>query len=611
MTQKSQEYHNERMRNLANVGKKLNESSESTQRTLIDYIKSDEGFSYGIIKENHEYIIKKSTSSKDVLNESDFVYINGIQDKKKYSEKHLGEAQKSRLILVKSLNEAFSSKPIINESNEVINESVQIEVSDPLSFISGVLSKNKSKINESFDSKLKENIKKHTSGFKATDLNESLANSMRKSMQLINEGPEDVKSDIDRAITALDNLETKTDEVPQAEPTPEPASEVNTEPTQEQPIETPEQTDLSTEPVDSADAEPTDLPDATEPTQEEPVSDTPSETDTEQDNAITKEIEKLVGKLTYDVRNAELTPEQTNSFLKSILTSFENELVGLDPNQKKELVKKINEPEPNTEQSTEAPADIQQESFEDTDVAGQESEYLDGETQACDECGTFEAYSKSKGYDTLDESSPIEKGYVISGYIDGYKNGKNDGDFKAIGKHLSPEVIKELAEYGHDEYLKEAEIYSSNMDSEIEPGQPIEGEIKEDTDFDGDDFDNMSDDEKEELFQEWLRMKRGFGNKKQVDFAPNGQTLGVVSPNKSNDVNETIELGKEKKEKADVEPKDKTLTEAKLRSFIRNVLDECISGKKSTINESAIKQSPNLQKIESYVKDQFKALTKK
>ena len=610
MTQKSQEYYNERMRNLANVGKKLNESSESTQRTLIDYIKSDEGFSYGIIKENHEYIIKKSTSSKDVLNESDFVYINGIQDKKKYSEKHLGEAQKSRLILVKSLNEAFSSKPIINESNEVINESVQIEVSDPLSFISGVLSKNKSKINESFDGKLKENIKKHTSGFKATDLNESLANSMRKSMQLINEGPEDVKSDIDRAITALDNLETKTDEVPQAEPTPEPASEVNTEPTQEQPIETPEQTDLSTEPVDSADAEPTDLPDATEPSQE-PTPDTPIETDNEQDNAITKEIEKLVGKLTYDVRNAELTPEQTNSFLKSILTSFENELVGLDPNQKKELVKKINEPEPNAEQSTEVPTDIQQESFEDTDVAGQESEYLDGETQACDECGTFEAYSKSKGYDNLDESSPIEKGYVISGYIDGYKNGKNDGDFKQVGRHLTPEVIKELAEYGHDEYLKEAEIYSSNMDSEIEPEQPIEGEIKEDTDFDGDDFDNMSDEEKEELFQEWLRMKRGFGNKKQVDFAPNGQTLGVVSPNKSNDVNETIELDKEKKEKSDVEPKDKTLTEAKLRSFIRNVLDECISGKKSTINESAIKQSPNLQKIESYVKDQFKALIKK
>lgn len=601
MTQKSQEYYNERMRNLANFGKKINESSESSmQRTLIDYIKSDEGFSYGIIKENHEYIIKKSTSNKDVLNESDFVYINGIKDKKKYSEKHLGEAQKNRLILVKSLNEAFSSKPIINESKEVVNESVQVDVSDPLSFISGVLSKNKANINESYNDKLKENIKKHSSSFKATDLNESLANSMRKTMQLITESPDDVKSDIDKAISALDNLETKTDEVPQTEPTPTPEPETVTEPAQEQPTETPDQTqedqpDLTTEPLDSTDEVPADT---TEPVAE-PTPDATPEADTEQDAAITKEIEKLVGKLTYDVRNAELSPEQTNSFLKSILTSFENELVNLDPNQKKELVKKINEPEPNSEQSTEAPADIQQESFEETDVAGQESEYEDGETQGCDECGTFEEYSKSKGYDTLDESSPIEKGYVISGYVDAYKNGKNDGDFKAISKHLSPEVIKELAEYGHDEYIKEAEIYSSNMDAEVEPEQPIEGEIKEETEIDGDDYDHLTDEEKEWIVKEYLRMKMGFGDKKplNINFAPNGQSLGVVSPTNTNNTSESID--------------DKSLTEAKLRSFVRNVLDECVSGKKSQINESAIKQSPNLQKIESFVKQQFKAMTKK
>lgn len=680
MKNNSQEYYNERLKSLANFGKKINESSESIQRTLVDVERSNEGIAYGIIKESHKYIIKKSTSNKpdNQLNESDFVYINGSQNKTLYTYGQLAEAEKNRNMYIMSMNEAFSIKPTIDESaKEVIVESVKPMTDNPLGFLSSVISKNKSKINESTETKLKDSIQKHNGSFKNKSIiGEDVISSVRKTMNLLTEDvntEDNVDTDINKALDALSNLEDKTSTEETAPITEPEVAEPNTEapvenaPVEEPVIDTPEiPTDVTAE-----------MPSEDVPTEETPIEDVPAEDtgdvpaevpteDNADDASLTKEIEKLVGKLTYNVRQAELSPEETNSFLKSILKSFESELAGLDVNQKKELSRKITD----TEVPTEETPEVQTEGFdEESDDESQD--------EPCGECGDFDSYSKSMGYDSLDEASPIEKGYVISGYVDAYKGGKNDGDFKAISRHLSPEVVSELAEYGHDDYAKEAEFYQGQEEEGGDQELPCEGcgDVKE-SEEPIESFDSLSDDEKAELFQMYLEKKNSITESEEnKSFAPNGQVLGVVSPNKgiteSVDKKPSAGLSKEKKSEIDsksinegmmqpsgvkgdfVKLKDdskmhkiksvkgykppksdftyiytfedlgddefytqedidnSSVNEAKLREFIRGVLDECASGKKSPINESTIKQSEKLQKVANYVKSKYSELSNK
>lgn len=587
MKNNSQDFYNERMRNLAKFGVSSKQISESTQRTLVgEPIRSMDGTAYGIIKENHNYIIKKSTSQKENLCESDFTYINGIQNKTQYTYPSLGDADKNRNMFVKTINEAYCPNSTKNEEpKEMISESVISEkIEDSVGFLSTLLSKKKSEINESWGNKFKDTVKKHSVQGKQQIIGEDVVSSHRKMMNMINEDvqPDDeqdgVDSEIDKAIDALNNLDNKTGESETQEPAPAPAEQAQPEPEANVETPTPDETeDLTTDNTSdvAADAEPT--PDETPAPEDATPTDTT--TDNPEDAELTKELEKLVGKIGYNARKANLTPEETSSYLKSILSSFEGDIAGLDPNQKKELTKKIMSSEDTTEQ------DVQTEAF---DVNNEESE--DADEMECGECGSFDAYSKSLGYDSLDEASPIEKGYVISGYIDAYKNGKNDGDFATISKHLTPEVVNELAEYGHDDYAKEAEIYSSEqpegdndeISKEIEKELECEGcgSQVDEASNDIKDFNSLSDDEKSEAFQMYLQKKAGLTENKKEDmgFAKN-ETIGVVKPTSVN--------------------------EEKLKSFIKNVLKECVSGKKSVINESAIKQSPNLAKIEAYVKQEY------
>ena len=113
---KSKEDFYSRLRELSNINKSVNE--ELTMGTLINFEKSNDGISYGVIKENHHYIIKKSITEGDNLHSADFTYIGGVQNKNEYNYKTISEAEKQRNLMIMSLNEAFSLGGIYTKKNK-------------------------------------------------------------------------------------------------------------------------------------------------------------------------------------------------------------------------------------------------------------------------------------------------------------------------------------------------------------------------------------------------------------------------------------------------------------------------------------------------------------
>ena len=108
-----------RLNQLADTKTVRVEQSSRIMGTLIDYKRGEDGVSYGIIKENHNYYIKKG-GLKQNPDSSDFSYIGGIENKHRYQYKSLSDADKNRNMLLHSINEAYStsfSKKKINENN--------------------------------------------------------------------------------------------------------------------------------------------------------------------------------------------------------------------------------------------------------------------------------------------------------------------------------------------------------------------------------------------------------------------------------------------------------------------------------------------------------------
>ena len=72
-----------RLQKLAGI--KIITESEEPKNSLANLEfnqKGADGITYGVVKENSQYFIKKTTSqAKGTLNESDFVYIGGLANK--------------------------------------------------------------------------------------------------------------------------------------------------------------------------------------------------------------------------------------------------------------------------------------------------------------------------------------------------------------------------------------------------------------------------------------------------------------------------------------------------------------------------------------------------
>jgi hypothetical protein len=121
----SEEAYFQRLQNLAEVKKVINKTS--TLGSLIDYQKASDGVYYGIVKENHNYYIKKAVTSKtpDV---TDFTYIGGLENVLSHQYKSLSEADKNRNMILGSINE--SSKYVLNPKKNkiVLSESAKEEI---------------------------------------------------------------------------------------------------------------------------------------------------------------------------------------------------------------------------------------------------------------------------------------------------------------------------------------------------------------------------------------------------------------------------------------------------------------------------------------------------
>jgi len=842
----SKESFYKRLRELSDVKSAVKETNQGAQGTLIDFNRSNDGTAYGVVKESHHYFIKKSTSQGEKLNETDFVYIGGLQNKNEYRYESLGEAEKQRNFYVQSLNEAFSLQP--KKSADQTNKStIPEKIENPYKYIKGRISENKKANKENLENKFKSTLKENTEQIKKRTglMPETAEHAIKKALGKLNE--EEILATADSKIKDVDRLDNKTnfekgqstalnqddnqkkadkaqakDSVPAKPKTKgsiavnasdkplkegeslivadsqiiagdSPANEINqkhepaqapindenakkeadkhdakgkgstvdnkpkeesetedvvaegkamstedslqkdadvianskkvtekpkapynsynqpdkgqkekkgtplkTEPSRKDVVAEPlkkdvvaeadefwkKSTDQKEKDIITADSKEkqtdavanktkTDLPKKhgkseivadskekpkdsvvnktktnlpnpvfeaekkikegedliTADSQENPEDSVANKTEVdlpnpiyeddkvnkELDNAskalddlnvadvgseqqpspdavvapeagveggnpednmpplgadtgeepdatatpetgvetgkesgdtedlLTKEIQKLVGKLGEKVRNADLTPDQTKSFMNSIIAAFKSDLGEVDVEDRKEMSDKVlkaqassieggeNEPEAGIEGGEEqpspeggleggeeqpatsispeggapTPAGAENANPEANDAidqqinklqtsekgkkVGENKNAIDDETSECSECGTFENYAKSRGYNRLNEGegSGMEIANLISGFANAYKDGKNDGDFKAVAVFLSPNVEKELNDYGHEDYVEKVKPFAKELTDDqkvdfgnFEPQPPAETDIE-------------------------------------------------------------------------------------------------------------------------------------
>ena len=113
----SNEIFYKRLQDLAGIKTTINETKggDNSLSTLIDHKVANDGLVYGIVKENHNYYIKKSTNKTNPT-ASDFVYMDGLANIRNYQYNSLAEAEKNMNFYLKNLNEAIGNTTLINNT---------------------------------------------------------------------------------------------------------------------------------------------------------------------------------------------------------------------------------------------------------------------------------------------------------------------------------------------------------------------------------------------------------------------------------------------------------------------------------------------------------------
>lgn len=113
---------NERMKELMGI-QPINESKKTSVVELTKL--GPDGKVYGIVRENHEYYIKITTKSSNLVAE-DFGYIGGLQNKKSEAYPSYAKALKHLNLKFNSLSEAYDNAEKINvfEDDNLMNETV-------------------------------------------------------------------------------------------------------------------------------------------------------------------------------------------------------------------------------------------------------------------------------------------------------------------------------------------------------------------------------------------------------------------------------------------------------------------------------------------------------
>lgn len=111
---------NERMKELMGISS----INENTSKSAVELTKiGPDGKAYAIVRENHEYYIKVSDKTTNLVNE-DFKYIGGLQNKKSEAYPSYAKAIKHLNLNFKSLAEAYGKGGDINVfvDDNLINE---------------------------------------------------------------------------------------------------------------------------------------------------------------------------------------------------------------------------------------------------------------------------------------------------------------------------------------------------------------------------------------------------------------------------------------------------------------------------------------------------------
>lgn len=291
----------QRMRNLADVKNTsiLNESKEKSLGTLVNYKKAIDGINYGIIKENHNYYIKKA-GTQETPDISDFAYIGGLENKTDFQYKSLAEADKNRNMIFNTINESYTQNTFKTKKT-LLSESVEEGAEEEI---------------EKAEQKI-EDLETATDDAKASAEEKPVDD-----IELV--GGADVLSAPDNEELPIDEPEIDGD-IPMDEP------EGDSEETDE----------ITPEDEETSDADVEDLLD------DDPI----------------KEIEKLTGKLGKAIRDAELEPATIKGTLNSVIAAFKDKLPEVEIEDRKKMAKDILKggDEPKEDELTDLGVDIEQE----------------------------------------------------------------------------------------------------------------------------------------------------------------------------------------------------------------------------------------------------------
>jgi hypothetical protein len=425
----NQEAYFQRLKNLADVNKpQIKESKFRNLGSLIDYKRASDGVAYGIIKENHNYYLKKAGTKQDP-NVADFAYIGGMENITGFQYKTLAEADKQRNMIFHTINEAAIPKVDKNGSKKKLNEDLAGKEIDQAASKLGSL--------------------------------DAATSAEAQPAPVEPEGGAEMAAGLDAKPAG---------ETPAEEPAPDsdggPAPDLGGDP-EGGPAPDLGGGDEELPPADDTEAGTEELPASDD---ENPDASADGAMGGGENDAMT-DLQKSLGKITNTIRKTEMEDVEVKGLVNTFLASFKDKLRDMDIEDRKEMANKLLKVVGNDE-IEDLGDSIPQEKPEGSELGpeaglGKKEPEIAEEEQPCAECGGLPEYAKSRGYDSAQsfmECDDEEKANVISGYANAHNDGQNDGDFKTIAIVITPEILEKLkSEYGHEDFANEVEPFANEM----------------------------------------------------------------------------------------------------------------------------------------------------
>ena len=405
----SQEAFFQRLQELAEVNKPMLKDTNRNLGTLIDYKRAADGIAYGIVKENHNYYIKKAGTKQDP-NVADFAYIGGLSNIKEFQYSKLSEAEKQRNMIFGTINEGLQKVDKNGSKKKRLNEDVAKDELDNA-----------------------EN--------KMGDL--EAATSAETAPEVAPESPETAGAPLEEPTPDAVSSEPSADAVEPAPDAVEPAPDA--------------------EGMDTIAGDETPAPEGDE---ELPPTDDTEAPAGEEVPAGDEEIDKLIGKLGEKVRKTDMEDNIVAGNLKSVIAAYKPKLKNMDIEDRKEIADGILKVVGDDEVE-----DLGNSVEQDEPVAEPESGIEEEQCAECGGFGKYAESRGYSSPEAFMECGSEEQANVVNGYVGASEEGMNDGDEKTISLviKLAPEVLDKLkSDYGRDDYAEKLQPQVDSMNESEE-----------------------------------------------------------------------------------------------------------------------------------------------